>query len=167
MRFCSSLAAIGCLTGALWSAPAAAIGEIVKGTFGDWSIRCEQQTGGLPEQCALVQNVTAEDRPNLTMAVLVLNAAGGSELVLRVVLPLGVLIPSGLGLRIDGTDIGKTGFIRCLPAGCIAEVTMGDSLLERFKTGQTALFIVFQAPDHGVGIPINLANFTEGLAALP
>lgn len=44
---------------------------------------------------------------------------------------------------------------------------MSEALLDLFKTGQTALFIVFQAPDDGIGIPINLANFTEGLAALP
>jgi invasion protein IalB len=111
--------------------------------------------------------VNAEDRPGLSLAVLIVNGAGGSDRILRVILPLGVLIPSGLGLRIDGTDIGKTGFIRCLPSGCIAEVTMGDALINQFKAGRTALFIVFQGPDDGIGIPITLANFAEGLAALP
>ena len=167
MRFCFSLGVIGGLFWSLWITPAFAVGGIVKGSFGDWSIRCEQQPGANTEQCALVQNVTAQDRPNLSMAVLVLNSSGGSERILRVVLPLGVLIPSGLGLRIDETDIGKTGFVRCLLAGCIAEVTMDSALIDRFKTGQTALFIIFQGPNDGIGIPISLANFAEGLAALP
>ena len=167
MRFWFNLRAIGCLIGLLWITPAGAVGGTVKATFGDWTVRCEQQKGASAEQCALVQNVNAEDRPGLSLAVLVVNGAGGSDRILRVILPLGVLIPSGLGLRIDGTDIGKTGFIRCLPSGCIAEVTMGDALINQFKAGRTALFIVFQGPDDGIGIPITLANFAEGLAALP
>jgi len=161
------LRAIGCLIGLLWITPAGAVGGTVKATFGDWTVRCEQQPGASAEQCALVQNVNAEDRPGLSLAVLIVNGAGGSDRILRVILPLGVLIPSGLGLRIDGTDIGKTGFSRCLPSGCIAEVTMGDALINQFKAGRTALFIVFQGPDDGIGIPITLANFAEGLAALP
>ena len=167
MRFWFNLRAIGCLIGLLWITPAGAVGGTVKATFGDWTVRCEQQPGASAEQCALVQNVNAEDRPGLSLAVLIVNGAGGSDRILRVILPLGVLIPSGLGLRIDGTDIGKTRFIRCLPSGCIAEVTMGDALINQFKAGRTALFIVFQGPDDGIGIPITLANFAEGLAALP
>ena len=167
MRFWFNLRAIGCLIGLLWITPAGAVDGTVKATFGDWTVRCEQQPGASAEQCALVQNVNAEDRPGLSLAVLIVNGAGGSDRILRVILPLGVLIPSGLGLRIDGTDIGKTGFIRCLPSGCIAEVTMGDALINQFKAGRTALFIVFQGPDDGIGIPITLANFAEGLAALP
>ncbi len=47
---------------------------------------------------------------------------------MRVVAPLGVLLPSGLGLKIDNADIGRAGFVRCLPNGCIAEVIMDDAL---------------------------------------
>ena len=48
---------------------------------------------------------------------------------MRVVAPLGVLLPSGLGLKIDHADIGRAGFVRCLPNGCIAEVVMDDALI--------------------------------------
>ena len=33
----------------------------------------------------------------------------------RVVAPVGVLLPSGLGLKIDQADVGRAGFVRCLP----------------------------------------------------
>lgn len=167
MRFWFNLYTTGCLIGLIWITPAGAIGGTVKSTFGDWTVRCEQQLSASAEQCALVQSVKAEDRPGLNLAVLVINTAGGTERILRVILPLGILLPSGLSLRIDDTDIGKTGFVRCLPSGCIAEVTMGDALINQFKAGRTALFIVFQSPEDGIGIPINLARFAEGLAALP
>ena len=94
MRFWFNLRAIGCLIGLLWITPASAVGGTVKATFGDWTVRCEQQPGASAEQCALVQNVNAEDRPGLSLAVLVVNGAGGSDRILRVILPLGVLVQS-------------------------------------------------------------------------
>ena len=34
---------------------------------------------------------------------------------MRVVAPLGVLLPSGLGLKIDNAELGRAGFVRCCP----------------------------------------------------
>ena len=36
----------------------------VRSTHGDWQMRCEVPPGAKAEQCALLQNVAAEDRPN-------------------------------------------------------------------------------------------------------
>ena len=37
---------------------------------------------------------------------------------------------------------------------------------EQLKGGKTAIFIIFQTEEAGIGIPISLAGFGEGLAAL-
>jgi invasion protein IalB len=87
--------------------------------------------------------------------------------ILRVLAPLGVLLPRGLGLRIDNTDMGTTGFIRCLPNGCVSEVLMDDTLIQQLRTGKQAMFIIFQTPEEGIGVPISLAGFGEGFDALP
>ena len=55
-----------------------------------------------------------------------------------------MLLPSGLGLKIDNIDIGRAGFVRCLPSGCVAEVVMDDKLLDQVRTGKTGTFIIFQ-----------------------
>ena len=47
----------------------------VKSVYGDWQIRCDTPPGAQKEQCALVQSVTAEDRPNVALTVLVLKTA--------------------------------------------------------------------------------------------
>ena len=139
----------------------------VRSTHGDWQMRCEVPPGAKTEQCALVQNVAAEDRPNLTLLVIVLKTADQKSRLLRVVAPLGVLLPSGLGLKIDQTDIGRAGFVRCLSTGCVAEVVMEESLVSQFRNGQTATFIVFQTPEEGIGIPVSLQGFGPGYDALP
>src|SRR6476620_8337829 len=96
----------------------------VKSVHRDWQIRCDTPPGAKSEQCALIQSVTAEDRANVGLTVIVLKTADQKSRLMRVVAPLGVLLPSGLGLKIDQADIGRAGFVRCLPNGCIAEVIM-------------------------------------------
>jgi invasion protein IalB len=138
----------------------------VRATHGDWQLRCETPPGAKAEQCAVVQSVAAEDKPNVTLLVIVLRTADQKSRLLRVVAPLGVLLPSGLGLKIDDKDIGRAGFVRCLTTGCVAEVVMDDALVAQLRSGQTATFIVFQTPEEGIGIPVSLNGFVKGLEAL-
>ena len=113
------------------------------------------------------QSVTAEDRANVGLTVIVLKTADQKSRLMRVVAPLGVLLPSGLGLKIDQADIGRAGFVRCLPNGCIAEVVMDDELIKKLRTGKSATFIIFQTPEEGIGFPMSLAGFGEGYDKLP
>ncbi len=139
----------------------------VRSTHGDWQIRCDTPAGAQSEQCVLMQFVTAEDRDNVGLTVIVLKTADGEARLMRILAPLGVLLPNGLSLRIDDTDIGRAGFVRCLPNGCVAEVILEDPLLTQLGAGATATFIIFQTPEEGIGIPISLAGFSDGYAALP
>ncbi|MBY6242057.1 invasion associated locus B family protein [Methylosinus sp. Sm6] len=146
--------------------PAAAQGAL-KSRFGDWEIRCETPPGAASEQCALIQSVAAEDKANINLVVIVLKTSDGKSRLLRVIAPLNVLLIKGLGLTIDKTRIGDTGFLRCLPSGCVAEVVMDDALIEQLKSGKTATFVIYLTPDEGVGLPLSLAGFKEGFAKLP
>ena len=144
MRHLAPLAAIVaslCLAG-----PAAAQGA-VRSQHGDWQMTCDLVPGAAEEQCALIQNVTAEDQPNVALSVIVLK--------------------TGLGLNIDGEDLGRVAFVRCLPNGCVAEVVMDDALMTQLSEGESAIFIVFRTPEEGIGIPVSLNGFDEGFAALP
>ena len=139
----------------------------VKSVHKDWQIRCDTPPGAKSEQCALIQSVVAEDRANVGLTVIVLKTADAKSRLMRVVAPLGVLLPSGLGLKIDNDDIGRAGFVRCLPNGCIAEVVMDDNLIGNLRNGKQATFIIFQTPEEGIGFPMSLAGFGEGYDKLP
>ncbi|WP_229448101.1 invasion associated locus B family protein [Nitratireductor sp. B36] len=139
----------------------------VRSTHGAWSILCDTPAGASSEQCAMMQNVVAEDRPEMGLSVVVLRTADGKAEILRVLAPLGVLLPNGLGLNVDGKDIGRAYFVRCFQDGCYAEVILEEQLVETFKIGQSATFIVFQTPEEGIGIPVDLNGFAEGFEALP
>jgi invasion protein IalB len=140
---------------------------VVRSVHQDWQIRCDTPPGAQSEQCALMQSVVAEDRANVGLTVIVLKTADTKSRVLRVIAPLGVLLPAGLGLTIDKQDVGRAGFVRCLPRGCFAEVVMDDNLMKTLRTGQSATFIIFQTPEEGIGFPLSLKGFGEGFDKLP
>jgi invasion protein IalB len=148
--------------------PAAALAQgEVRASFGNWDLRCDTPPGALNEQCVIMQFVTAADRENVGLSVVVMKTADQQARILRVLAPLGVLLPRGLGLRIDDTDMGTTGFIRCLPNGCVSEVLMDNGLIEELRSGTQAMFIIYQTPEEGIGVPISLEGFSEGFDALP
>jgi invasion protein IalB len=160
----TTAALIAALAGA--SDRAAAQG-VVRSVFNDWQVRCDTPPGAQGEQCALMQSVTAEDRANVGLTVIVLKTADQKSKLMRVVAPMGVLLPSGLGLKIDQVDVGRAGFVRCLPSGCVAEVVMDDNLIKQLRTGVTATFIIFQTPEEGIGFPMSLKGFGDGFDKLP
>ena len=150
----------------LLSASAMAQGT-VKAEYGDWQMSCDTPPGASFEQCAIIQNVLAEDQPNVGLSVIVLRTADREARLLRVLAPLGVLLPNGLGLNVDGTDMGRVAFVRCLPNGCIAEVELDEEIIKVLSEGTNAIFVVFKTPEEGVGIPVSLNGFAEGFVALP
>jgi invasion protein IalB len=139
----------------------------VKSTHGAWSVICDTPPGASAEQCAMMQNVVAENRQEMGLSVVVLRTADNKAEILRVLAPLGVLLPNGLGLNVDGKDIGRAYFVRCFSDGCYAEVILEKPLIDTLSTGKSATFIVFQTPEEGIGIPVDLNGFADGFAALP
>jgi invasion protein IalB len=165
--------ALGCLALALLldrTVPAfaqqAPEGGTVKAQHGDWQVVCKPPPPGAKNEiCALVQSVTAEDRNNIGLTVYFQKFSDGRR-VLRVFAPLGVLLPPGLGLKIDDKDVGHAPFVRCHSFACYAQVVAEPPLIEQLKNGKTAVFIIFQSEEAGIGIPISLAGFGQALASL-
>jgi invasion protein IalB len=159
-----------CVVLAFASAQAFAQSEVgsgqVKAIYGAWKLKCAQLAGAKQDKCALVQDLKLEDRPNMFLTVLVMRSFDSDKKILRIVAPLGVVLPAGLGLRVDGTDVGNVKFLKCWKFGCLAEIIVSEELVTKFSTGQTASFIVFQTPDSGIGFPAPLAGFSDGLKGL-
>lgn len=146
--------------------PNGAVDGTVRAQHGDWQIVCKPPPpGSKREVCALVQSVTAQDRNNVGLTVYFQQFSDGTR-VLRVFAPLGVLLPPGLGLKIDGQDVGHAPFLRCHSFACYAQVVVNADLISKLSAGDTAIFIIFQTEEAGIGIPISLAGFQAGAQAL-
>jgi len=45
-----------------------------------------------------------------------------------------------------------------------AEVVLQDEVIAKMKTGSIAMFIIFDTPEAGIGIPVSLQGFGDALA---
>ncbi|MHA1523891.1 MAG: invasion associated locus B family protein [Alphaproteobacteria bacterium] len=138
---------------------------VLKAQFGDWKILCETATGEGAQRCALVQNIESSDRPGFGLVVMVLKAPDGKSRM-RVAAPMGIFLPPGLGLRVDGKVIGNAPFWYCRPYACETEAVITPKLLTAFQTGKQAMFVIFEQPDKGTGLPVSLNGFAAGHQAL-
>jgi invasion protein IalB len=148
---------------ALANGGAAAAGDAASA----WETRCETPPGAANEQCAVIQSVVDDQRPNITLVIIALKTADHKSRLLRVIAPLGALLPTGLDLKLDADDVGRMGFVRCLPNGCIAETLIDDKLLQRMESAQTMTLVLFQTPEEGIGVPAPMAGFKDAFDKLP
>jgi invasion protein IalB len=44
---------------------------------------------------------------------------------------------------------------------------MDDALIQQLRSGKQAMFVIFQTPEEGIGVPISLSGFGDGFDALP
>ena len=142
--------------------------SVVRENHGAWSMVCDQPPGSSVEQCALMQNVIADDRPEIGLSIAVLKTADREARLLRVLTPLGVFLPEGMNLFVDNVDIGKAYFSRCYLDGCYVEVDIDDDLMRILRAGTQAVFTLnFSVDQNSIGIPVDLSGFAEGYDALP
>ena len=67
---------------------------------------------------------------------------------------------------IDDQDVGNAPFLKCGKRGCVAEVVLQDEVIAKLKKGENAIFIVFDTPEAGIGIPVSLQGFTNAFSEL-
>ncbi|MBB4348426.1 MULTISPECIES: invasion associated locus B family protein [Rhizobiaceae] len=140
----------------------------VKESHGAWSVICDRPAGASAEQCALMQNVIAEDRPEVGLSVVVLKTADRKARILRILAPLGVLLKDGMELYVDNNNIGRAYFTRCFSEGCYVEVEIDEELMRILRAGKNAVFALRESSDQDrVGIPVELNGFGPGYDALP
>jgi invasion protein IalB len=135
---------------------------------GDAAAPAAKPEGGGERPCGMVQTVRDEKRKNigLTLVLVAGEQQGKKVTMMRVMAPIGVFLPTGVALEIDGAAVGRVPFTRCLPQVCIAFAEATPPTLEKLKKGGKANFIIYEAPGVGIRLPITLNGFSKGLAEL-
>lgn len=139
-------------------------------THGTWRVHCGKPPGKREKSCSLVNDAVAADRPNFGLRIVVFHTVDKKQWVLKVVAPIGVLLPFGVGINIDGTVLDSVPFVQCSAAagrtGCIAQAFLEQKQLDQFIAGKQAVFYVFDRPEMAIGIPVSLEGFKAGLAKI-
>ena len=139
---------------------------------GKWKVQCETAPaaeGQAPaRQCGMVQATQSEKNPKATLTLVLVKTVQGdkSTINMRVIAPIGVFLPTGVALEIDGNAVGRVPFTRCMPQICMAFAEASPETLAKLKKGSEANFIIYEAPGMGLPMKLSLEGFSASLAAL-
>ncbi|MDR1828141.1 MAG: invasion associated locus B family protein [Methylobacteriaceae bacterium] len=135
-------------------------------SFGMWTKRCEKYPGALVEQCRIEQYVVDEQRPNVSLLVMVFRTADGKNLFMRIVSPLGLMLPPGVRLAVNQQPLAvPVPFAQCFNVGCTAELVDND-IINSLKSAQSLHIIIWPTPDDPIGVPISLDGYAQALESL-
>ena len=144
--------------------------------IGDWGLVCADAAGGVKQTCYIIQtaqlsqpNAEQPDAEPATQRILqtrigYLDEEKNPSLLITV--PLGVLIPPGVQVELEGHEKVTVPMFRCDGGGCLAQGVMPESLVAAFKNGTTAKVTFFDPAQRGIGVPLSLKGITKALAAL-
>lgn len=139
---------------------------------GDWKVSCEEKPADAKsdaqESCGMIQTATHPERKNVALTLVLVKSVQNEKPVtmMRVLAPIGVFLPTGVALEIDGNAVGRVPFTRCLPQVCVAFAEASPPTLEKLKKGGKAKFIIYEAPGLGIGLDLSLKGFTASFTEL-
>ena len=130
---------------------------------GKWAVTCDAKdpkaTGedAKKRNCGMIQTVRSDKNKKVAMTLILVKATQGKKtaIMMRLLAPIGVFLPTGVALEIDGKAVGRVPFTRCIPQACIAFAEARKETLAKMKKGRKATFLIYEAP--GIGIPLNLS----------
>jgi invasion protein IalB len=151
--------------------PAAAAAETVA-THGAWQIQCsapaasEAQAG--KKSCGMVQLARSEKNAKVVLSLILQKTKRGEKDVttMRMLVPIGVYLPTGVALEIDGAAVGRAPFVRCRPQICEAFAEISPESLGKMQKGSAANFIIYEAPGLGIPMKVSLEGFSAALENL-
>lgn len=141
-------------------------------THGAWAVQCQDQPAGANGEsagraCGMFQTAKSDRQGIGLTLVVVKDVQDGKEVtMMRVMAPIGVYLPTGVALEIDGDAVGRVPFTRCVPQTCIAIAEASPPTLEKLKKGGKANFIIYEGPGNGMGMEMSLSGFTAALGEL-
>jgi invasion protein IalB len=137
--------------------------------FGQWDIQCSDAPGQGGKSCGMVQVAKSDKNENIGISLIInkLKQGGKTQTLMRALVPIGVYLPTGIAMEIDGAALeGRMNFTRCNPRACEGFGEASAATLKKFMKGKVATFYIYDRPGNGYPIRIPLAGFAQGLAEL-
>ena len=122
----------------------------------------------------MVQISRDAKRPQIALSLIMRQQKQGNKTatMMQIMAPIGVFLPTGIALEIDGAAVGRVPFVRCLPQTrsapglCTATAEAQATTVAKMKAGNSANFIIYEAPGQAIKMPISLDGFTASYKAL-
>ncbi|MBC6441151.1 MAG: invasion associated locus B family protein [Rhodospirillales bacterium] len=132
----------------------------LQATHGSWEFYCNLNAVG-QQDCFLFQAASNPGETERVMTAFVAKPAG-EEPLLRLTVPLGVFLPAGLNMQVDGFDLGTVSYVACFSNGCMTQINLDHDLADRMKAGIQATVTIGDPFGQIAQIPLSLSGFTAG-----
>ena len=129
--------------------------------FADWILRC---SGDSP--CFLNQTVRANGVELTLLNANVVFRADDSSPFIIMATPLGINLPAGVQVKVDGGGVDRLAFNTCTHEGCFVGVALTGARLKRWRRGLSAQVKYQDGAGKPVETELSLRGITAGLEAL-
>jgi invasion protein IalB len=135
-------------------------------TFQDWAVRCGRPAEAAAESCEMLQQ-RQDEQGQTVLAIAVGDVPNNDNPGMLIILPLGIWLPPGVVVKVDGGKEVPARVERCERRGCQVELLLEPDVLTILKSGREAN-VLFQIYDQSgqtkvVGVPFSLLGFTAAL----
>ncbi len=130
---------------------------------GRWTVECQAQGNA----CVAVQRTMRADGKMQLVAIQVgPDGRQPQRIVATILLPLGIAVRESIPMIVDERFVAVLPIETCIPAGCVATVTMVPALEAVLSRGSELRFLALTAEGNTAVLPINLKGFPEVLAKI-
>ncbi len=124
-----------------------------------WASRCVSDGRQSTANCSIEQRLLMQGSNELVGAVTIQALSSGKPAIIANV-PLGLYIPGGVSIDVDGAANQKLDLQTCDRTGCFATAQLADATLAAMQKGKK-LDLVFQSVSkRTVTLPLQLPGFT-------
>lgn len=149
--------------------------DMTTATFGDWQLRCRNTVPAaagqpaIPRSCEVVQSVIIQGQGSPFAQLAFGKAAPNEPLLVTMVLPTNIALPSTVRLMMDDKDNQPVdlAWTRCMPGGCFASAPARDEHLRRWRGSEEAGRFSFKnSGGQDVTLPFSFRGLARALDAL-
>lgn len=155
-----------CLLAALLVACHASSGVEDGDSFGHWLVRCGPDENAQEKGCFLFQNLVLKQGGQRVLQVAVGFVDNAPDPIALLSLPLGISLPPGAKISIDGKQSYDMQIERCEANGCRAGLKLSNKLLDRFLSGESLSVLFHDAQRRPIEVPLSLDGFNAGYTAM-
>lgn len=112
--------------------------------YGAWTVQCASGN----RACQAFQQLSNAENGQRLVRVTVLPGAEDGTPRMRLLVPLGPQIESGVVLTVDETEPKTATYVTCLQRGCIAQTEIDEILEEKLRAGEK-MFVAVAAVESG------------------
>ncbi|MGF9761426.1 invasion associated locus B family protein [Microvirga sp. 0TCS3.31] len=103
----------------------------------EWTKVCGKDERTNAETCYTTRDFVTDKGQRIVAVALYDVKAKNAPKVLRILMPLGLLVPPGIRIAAEKSQPAAGRYSSCLPTGCFAEAAVKDDLVAALKKGTT------------------------------